>query len=182
MALLVMLAALGAVNAMTLVGARVYASLGADHALFATLARTHAQSGAPVRALAAQAAVCLAMIAVAGTQAGLAAVNAGLAALGLETVATLGQGGFDVLLKCTAPVFWGFFLLSGVSLFVLRVREPARPRPFRVPLYPLLPLVFCATCAAMLRSAIEYAGALGLLGLVPVALGLPLYFLSRRSA
>jgi amino acid transporter len=39
----------------------------------------------------------------------------------------------------TAPVFWFFFLLSGVSLLVLRVREPEVSRPFRVPFYPLTP-------------------------------------------
>ena len=45
-------------------------------------------------------------------------------------------------MEYTAPVFWLFFLLVGVSLFVLRRRDPDLPRPFRVPLYPVLPLLF----------------------------------------
>jgi APA family basic amino acid/polyamine antiporter len=56
----------------------------------------------------------------------------------------------------TAPVFWLFFLLAGIALFVLRHRDPATPRPFRVPLYPVLPIVFCATCAYMLWSSLSY--------------------------
>ncbi len=180
MAALVMIAALGAVNAMTLVGSRVYASLGADHPLFARLAVWSPRHGAPVFAIAAQATICLGMIGLAGTETGLHGVNAFLAALGLETVPSLGKSGFDVLLKCTAPVFWGFFLLTGISLFVLRMRDGERPRPFRVPLYPLLPLIFCGMCVYMLRSAIDYAGSLTLLGLVPVLLGLPLYSISSR--
>jgi amino acid transporter len=46
--------------------------------------------------------------------------------------------------------------LSGISLFVLRQREPDIERPFKVPLYPLTPLIFCAVCAYMLWSSLNY--------------------------
>ena len=180
MSILVMITALGAVNAMTFVGTRVYTSLGEDHPLFARLARYAPGVGAPLWAIGAQAAICVGMIALVGTNSGLVAVNAFLTGLGFEAVDSLGKSGFDVLLKCTAPVFWSFFLLTGVSLFVLRRRDPDRPRPFRVPGYPLLPLVFCAMCLYMLRSAIDYAGALTLLGVVPVLVGVPLHLVSAR--
>jgi APA family basic amino acid/polyamine antiporter len=39
---------------------------------------------------------------------------------------------------------------------VLRWRDGARERPFRVPLYPLLPALFCAVCAYMLWSSLSY--------------------------
>jgi APA family basic amino acid/polyamine antiporter len=79
---------------------------------------------------------------------------AALALVGLG--AALGSG-FKAMVEFTAPVFWLFFLLTGLSLFVLRRREPQMPRPFRVPLYPVLPLLFCSgracrTCTAS-RSA-----------------------------
>ena len=60
------------------------------------------------------------------------------------------------MVEFTAPVFWLFFLLAGLSLFVLRSREPHAARPFKVPLYPLLPLVFVAVCAYMLWSSLSY--------------------------
>jgi amino acid transporter len=65
-------------------------------------------------------------------------------------------GGFKAMVEFTAPVFWLFFLLSGISLFVLRRREPDTERPFKVPLYPLTPLIFCAVCAYMLWSSLNY--------------------------
>ena len=57
-------------------------------------------------------------------------------------------GGFDTLFAGTAPVFWIFFLLTGLSVFVLRLKDPSYRRPFKLssPWYPLLPLVFCAMC------------------------------------
>ena len=40
----------------------------------------------------------------------------------------------------TTPGFWFFLMLVGVSVFVLRYREPATERPYRVPGYPVTPL------------------------------------------
>ena len=71
----------------------------------------------------------------------------------------------------SAPVFWGFLLLVGVALFVLRIREPDVPRAFRVPLYPVLPALFCLTCAYMLWSSLTYTGAGALVGIAVLAAG-----------
>jgi basic amino acid/polyamine antiporter, APA family len=181
MAVLVMISALGAVNGLIFTGSRVYASLGADHRLFRGLATYHPRLGSPLRSLLAQAAVSLAMILVLGTSAGRSAVDRFLVTVGGSPASWEGHGGFDTLLRCTAPVFWAFFLLTGISLFVLRFKDPERERPFRVPLYPVLPLVFCGTCVFMLYSAIDYAGKLTFIGVVPLLLGVPLYLLSRRA-
>lgn len=102
-----------------------------------------------------------------------------------EKATDLAKGGFDTLLTCTAPVFWSFFLLTGISLFALRQRDPAIERPFRVPFYPELPLIFCLSCGYMLYSSIDYAlsrgwkGGLFLLGVLPLLIGLLLYRASR---
>jgi amino acid transporter len=179
MCLLVMVSALGSVNGLIFSGSRVYSKLGADHVLFSWLGRWDARRGVPVGALLAQAVITLAMVAVVGTAAGQTGVNALLGKAGLSAVEWQGHGGFETLLRCTAPVFWSFFLLTGVSLFVLRWRDRGLRRPFSVPLYPLLPLLFCATCGYMLWSAADYAGKLGLVGGLLLAVGLPLYGLSR---
>jgi amino acid transporter len=102
-----------------------------------------------------------------------------------EKAAGLAKGGFDTLLTCTAPIFWVFFLLTGISLFVLRERDRNIPRPFKVPLYPELPLVFCLSCGYMLYSSVDYAltrgwkGGVFLLGIAPLLIGLVLYRISR---
>jgi basic amino acid/polyamine antiporter, APA family len=81
----------------------------------------------------------------------------GFISLALVAVGSFERDGFAAMVEFTAPVFWSFFLLTGISVFVLRWREPDVPRPFRVPLYPLTPLVFCATCAYLLWSSVTYA-------------------------
>ena len=90
------------------------------------------------------------------------------------------HGGFETLVAGTAPVFWSFFLLTGISLFVLRFRDRNRHRPFTTPWFPLPPIVFCASCIYMLYASVKYAQGLCLIGIVPVALGLPIYWLSCR--
>jgi amino acid transporter len=72
-------------------------------------------------------------------------------------VGALQHDGFEAMVEFTAPVFWGFLMLVGVALLVLRHRDPTAPRSFRVPLYPFTPLVFIAVCAFLLYSSITYA-------------------------
>jgi amino acid transporter len=128
-----------------------------------------------------QLAITLALLAGVGTASGRAAILGLLTGLGFQQVSWEGHGGFDTLLSWTAPVFWLFFLSTGFALFVLRVKDRGTLRPFPVPLYPLLPLIFCASCAYMLYSAAAYAGKLALLPGVLVLAGLILYAPSKRQ-
>jgi amino acid transporter len=178
---LVMISALGAINGMILTGSRVYATLGEDHRVFARLRAWGRRSAAPVGALVAQAAVAVALILAVGTEVGRHAIDALTTRIGLAKLPwDRFPGGFEMLVAGTAPVFWGFFLLTGVSLFVLRARDRDRPRPFATPLFPLVPLAFCATCLYMLYSSLDYARGLALIGVVALAPGLPLYWIDRR--
>ena len=65
--------------------------------------------------------------------------------------------GFESAVKFTTPVFWIFFLLVGVALFVLRYREPQLARPYRVPLYPAVPVIFCLSSLFMVYKSLAYA-------------------------
>ncbi len=178
---LVMISALGAINGMVLAGARVFAVLGADHRVMAWLGGWKEGRGAPRPALAAQAGVTLAMVLAVGTQRGQAAIDAVFRAIGVGGVPWDRYfGGFETLLAATAPVFWLLFLATGTALIVLRVRDPRRERPFKAPLFPLTPLLFCATCVYMLDSSLDYAGWLALAGAAPVAAGLVLYVATNR--
>jgi amino acid transporter len=78
-------------------------------------------------------------------------------ALALVVLGAIETNGFKTMVEFTAPVFWFFFLLTGVAVFVLRFKYPHVARPFKVPLYPILPLAFIATCAYLLYSSITYA-------------------------
>jgi amino acid transporter len=180
MCLLVMISALGAVNGLIFTSSRIYAKLGSEHSIFAWLGRWHPRLKTPVWSLVIQAAISLGLIIGVGTAAGRQLIDAVLAWAD-KTDAWRGPGGFQPLLQCSAPIFWLFFLLSGLSLFILRFKDRGTARPFSVPLFPVLPLIFCATCAYMLYGGIQYAGKLGLVGGALVLVGLPLYGLSRRQ-
>lgn len=176
---LVMISALGAINGMIFTGSRMFAAFGGDHAAFRWLDHGRLR-GAPWAAIAAQAAVTLTMIFGVGTERGRRAIDAIFALAGAPGLPwERYDGGFETLLAATAPVFWALFLAVGAGLIVLRRRNPHRERPFSVPLYPLPPLVFCATCLFMLQSSLQYAQGLALLGVAPVAVGLALYALVR---
>lgn len=75
---------------------------------------------------------------------------------------------------------WPFYALGALAVARLRRQEPALPRPFRVPWYPWPVAIFVLASAAMLAAlALRQPGpTLGSLGLL--ALGVPLYALSRR--
>ena len=105
------------------------------------------------------------------------------------SVALIGFGameksGFSAMVEFTAPVFWFFFMLSGIALFVLRRREPQAVRPFKVPFYPFTPLVFVATTAYLLYSSITYAQSQKAvhIALYVMAAGVVAWGLTRRSA
>lgn len=148
-AVLVAVSALTSANATIFTGARTNYAVGRDFPIFAWLGRWNARSAAPVNAFLAQGLISL-----------------GLVGLGLFT-----RKGFETIVEYTAPVFWFFFLLAGASLFILRRREPNAARPFRVPLYPLTPLVFCLTSAYLLYSSLAYTGAGALFGVGVLAIG-----------
>lgn len=157
--LLIAVSTLGSTNATIFTGARTNYALGQDFAPFALLGRWREQTGTPVNALLVQAGI----------------------ALGLVLLGTLTRKGFETMVDYTAPVFWFFFLLTGVSLLVLRWREPDVPRPFRVPWYPLLPGLFIATCAYLLYSSLAYTGVGALVGVGVLAAGVPLLVWTGRG-
>ena len=72
-------------------------------------------------------------------------------------VQRLKADGFEPLVIFTGPFFWGFFVLVSLALIVLRDREPDRPRLFRLPLFPILPAIFCLSSGFMMLSSINFA-------------------------
>ena len=183
---LVMISALGSVHGLLFTGMRLYGTFGRDHRLFAWLAGKDDRP-ASHGALFAQAAFSILLIAVVE----LAyhwrqVVGEVVRRLGFELDPSFHlHGDIYKLVACTAPVFWLFFLLTGCSLFVLRWKDPRRERPFRVPLYPILPLVFVLSCAFMLFKSAAYAldqepaEAIIVVGLM--LLGIPLGIWSARA-
>ena len=179
MSLLVMISALGGLNGLILAVSRVHAAVGADHTMFALLGRWSERTRTPVWSLFAQGVITVVMILGVGTDAGRALIDDVLTRSGLTPIPWNRYfGGFDTLFAASAPIFWLFFLSTGVAYFVLRVIDRNRPRPFRAPWFPLCPLLFCAMSAFGLYSATHYAAPLLPLIAIPFFAGVPLYFIS----
>jgi amino acid transporter len=180
--LLVMLSALGAINGMILTGSRIYAVWGADYPALAWLGAWNRKSATPTSAIVLQAAIAMFLILLVGTDAGRQLLDKALVRVGLSAMPwTEFSGGFETLVAGSAPAYWALCLLTGIGLFVLRGKDRTIERPFRVPLFPLPALVFCGTCAYMLRASLVYARWLSLLGFVPLVLGGLMWFALRSN-
>jgi len=164
--IVVVSAALSTLNATVFTGARTNYALGRDFVIFRPLGRWNDKASAPVNALLTQGAISLALVG----------------------LASLTPDGFQTMVAYTAPAFWLFFLLTGVSLFFLRRHPPANADPFRVPFYPVTPLLFAAACAYMLYSSFNYAmsldpGSIGaMVGIAMLASGVPVLMWAKRAA
>lgn len=137
--LFVAIAALTSINATMIVGARTNYAMGEDWRGLRFMGQWESARGSPHLALLVQSIICLALV--------------GFGALQAD--------GFDAMVEFTAPVFWLFLFLIGIAVFILRFKHADIKRDFRVPLYPLTPLLFCASCAYLSYSSITYAHSKG---------------------
>ncbi len=159
MSVIVMIATLTSINSTLIVGARSSYAAGRDWPALRFLGAWSASGSSPRHALVVQAVLALGLIAFGATQ----------------------RDGFSAMVDYTSPVFWTFFLLCGASIFVLRRKHPDVERPFSVPLYPVVPALFCLACAYLLYSSLAYVktGALFGAGLLAVGAVISL-FLGRK--
>lgn len=155
---IVCIAALSTMNATIFTGARLYHALGQDLSL-ARLRVWDEVRNNPRNAIIMQSIIAFVLI----------------------CFGAMARDGFKAMVEYTAPVFWFFLLLVGLSLFVLRRREPNHPRPFKVPLYPVTPILFCAICGYLIYSSLVYTGRGALFGIAVLLVGVPLLGLVRRK-
>lgn len=135
-ALLVSVAALASMNATLIVGARTACAMGRDWPALRMLGAWCPRRQVPRNSFLLQCALALVLI----------------------TLGALYDDGFTAMVEYTAPVFWLFLLLTGLALFRLRQLDPKQARPFRVPLYPWVPLLFCASSLGMLWASLSFVG------------------------
>lgn len=154
-AVFICLGLVSTVSAMMWIGPRVTATMGEDFRALSWLAHK-TKRGIPVRAILAQFVI----------------VNILLLSATFQSVVNYVQ--FSLTL-CSA--------LTVLGVFVLRRREPSRPRPYRTFGYPLTPILFLTICGWMIWHLLaEPATRLpSLLGLATALSGLFIYFASPKS-
>ena len=152
-ALIVASSAFGALNGYILTSGRILLAVGRDHPLFSRAAAIHPRFATPVRAL---------------------AFNALLA------IVLLWMGTFDQIVTYSTVVISAFFAIAAFSVIVLRIKDPQRPRPYRVWGYPVTPIFFVVAMALFIANMIRMQPKESLFGFALAGLGFPLYFWSRR--
>ncbi|HMH81517.1 MAG TPA: amino acid permease [Gemmatimonadales bacterium] len=151
--LVILVSIFSAANGLALTGPRMYFAMARDGVFFRRLALVHPRFGTPALAVAASAAWAM------------------LLAL---------TGGFEQLFTYVVFASWLFAALAAASVFVLRRRRPDAPRPFRVPGYPLTPVLFIAAAVAIVLNTVVARPVQALIGLGIVATGVPAYVVWKR--
>ena len=156
---LILVSIFSAANGLILTSPRLYFAMARDGVFFKRLAIVSPRFGTPA----------FAIIATATWAAVLAA-----------------SGTFEQLLTFVVFTGWIFYGLGALSVFVYRRTQPGAPRPFRVPGYPVTPLLFVLSAAGLVLNTMITQPLRAAAGLGVVLLGTPAYFAwrtrSRRRA
>ncbi|HEY0513313.1 MAG TPA: amino acid permease [Thermoanaerobaculia bacterium] len=153
--LLIVVSTFGFLNLSLLSAPRVYYAMAADGLFFRSLARLSPRFRAPTAAIL--------------LQGGLAAVYA------LANT-------YDRLLSYAVFADWIFFALAGAALVVFRRKLPEAPRPFPVPAYPWIPILFSLAGLGIVLNIYFTDTRNALVGTAIFLLGVPVYFFWRRRA
>ena len=104
-----------------------------------------------------------------------------IVAIGIWSVVLAVSGTFDILTDIYVFVLWIFFGMNGVALIRLRRTHPDADRPFRIPGYPLIPILFIVVAGYLLLNTLIVTPLRALAGIGLVVAGLPVYaYFERR--
>ena len=149
-AVAIMISIFSAANGVTITTPRIYYRMGRDGVFFKKLGEVHPRFHTPAIAITVSS-IWAAILAATGT--------------------------FEQLLTYVVFAGWIFYALGGAAVIIYRRREPDAPRPFRVPGYPVTPILFVLTAAAIVINTIISQPARAFVGLGIVALGSPAYLI-----
>ena len=149
---LILVSIFSALNGLILTTPRMYYAMARDGLFFQKLTSVHPRFGTPAFAIVT-----------------LTAWGALLAA----------SGTFSQLLTYAVFTGWIFYALGALAVMMLRRSEPNAVRPFRVPGYPVTPILFVVAAIALVINTIVTQPGISSIGLAFVALGAPVFFIWR---
>lgn len=91
------------------------------------------------------------------------------------TIGMMFTGEFDTLTDFLLFTIWIFFIATFFAVFVLRKKEPNMPRPYKVPLYPIIPWISIIGGAYIVIAALITQFTLAISGVLLTLLGLLFY-------
>ncbi|CCI87370.1 APC family permease [Lactobacillus gigeriorum] len=92
----------------------------------------------------------------------------------------LALGNFNLLTDMLTFVMWTFNTMLAVAVIILRKREPQLKRPFKVPAYPLIPLIAIGGGLFIIISTIINQFVLSMIGLGLTLLGVPIFYYQKK--
>ncbi|HEY1732280.1 MAG TPA: amino acid permease [Terriglobales bacterium] len=151
----ILVSTFGCNNGLILAGARVYYAMAKDGLFFRSAAKLHPKYHTPAASLAMQCVwTCILCV----------------------------SGSYGQLLDYIIFAVLVFYILTIAGLFVLRVKRPDEPRPYRAIGYPVLPAMYILIATFIDVVLLRYKPQYTWPGLIIVLLGIPVYFLwSRRN-
>jgi APA family basic amino acid/polyamine antiporter len=155
MAVLILISAFGCDNGLILAGARVYYAMAKDGLFFKGAAKLHPKYHTPAHSLLMQ---CI------------------------WTCVLCLSGSYGQLLDYIIFAVLVFYILTIAGLFVLRIKRPDAPRPYRAIGYPVLPAIYILMAVFIDIVLLRYKPQYTWPGLIIVLLGIPVFFIwSRRN-
>jgi APA family basic amino acid/polyamine antiporter len=158
MAVFVMVSTFGCNHGLILAGPRVYYAMARDGLFFKKVGEIN-KKGVPGFAIAVQ---------------------------GIWSVLLCLSGTYSNLLDYVIFAVLIFFTLTILAIFILRVKRPDIPRPYKAFGYPVIPAIYILTTSFIMVILLIYKPNYTFPGLIIVILGIPVYYLwkkfSRNSA
>jgi APA family basic amino acid/polyamine antiporter len=152
-AAIILVSMFSAANGLTLTAPRLYYSMAKDGVFFAKLAEVHPRFNTPAIAIVASSVWAMVLAA---------------------------TGTFEQLLTYVVFVGWIFYALGALAIFAYRRREPNMERPFRTPGYPLTPILFVLSAAAIVINTIVTQPKNVIFAIGLMVLGVPAFYMWRR--
>ena len=92
------------------------------------------------------------------------------------------SGSFDLLTNLAMFMVWFFFIITVGGIFILRTKLKDMPRSYRVPLYPIVPLIGIAGGVYIIVSTVISDTTTAIFGLLITLTGLPVYSKLKKKA
>ncbi|WP_235298955.1 APC family permease [Portibacter marinus] len=151
---IVLISIFGTISIYSMSAPRVYYAMAKDGVFLQSLSKVHARFNTPVNAIMLQGIWAIIII------------IAGKTFKSIITYATF----MDV----------AFMALAAVAVLVLRVRKPELERPFKVPLYPIIPLIFISITSVFILNTLIFQPFESFAGIGLTLLGIPIYLLFKK--
>lgn len=151
---MVMISTFGTVNATSMTTARVFYAMAKDKMFFRGMGEVHPKFRTPAKSLVIQ-----------GTWAAILCLT----------------GTYDQIFTYVIFAGWIFYALGAVAVFILRSKQPDAHRAYKVPLYPVIPILFIAVATWFVYNTIVQKTADSIVGLFLVLAGIPFYLYWQKQ-